>query len=646
MFTTKKMFLLDLLILQKHKDAVSEILVKAGLIEPSIHSYFAKNKGDWSNGGNSNSRKVISEFEKDITELDNYFSRYKDLKTPAKSTQSNNSLKATLSIPAIGDFIRQYRNRASFYSDRFNTLKTHKEDIAVKIAGLRMFTTADDETRKNFRNPENTFSVFGIIHNSNLPLLQYEFENFKGTLLNEGHVGESELLFITVSKDQEQKLRKLLDRVYFINHGLPEELFGKGEASMVRLGLEFTLIADEEDILYSQCVHEAVEILENLAQMKRAVSLYNKISDVTSSTRQNGQFVLITGWVVGSEIKKLRAAVEKICENKYELHVSDSDTFSIDNEVPPTQLSNPSIIKPFESLVTLFGVPHYKEIDPTPIVSALYVFMYGAMFGDIGQGAILFLAGITGLLFKKHPLRLIFSIMVWVGMSSIFFGFMYGSIFGYEDIIHHVWISPLKQTNLLLAYSIFFGIGVILLGFILGLINAIRMQDWSSLIFSHKGIFAFSIYIMLLTIAYFTFKGYSIPTLLYISLGISTIILGLERVWDALFYHHGQFSDAWMGIFDLFEFFLSLLSNTVSFVRVGAYALTHGALMLAIFSLQKLANDPISSNLILIGGNLFVIFFEGFIVGIQTLRLEYYEFFVRFFKGSGRLFKPVRVDKE
>ncbi|MGL5720893.1 MAG: V-type ATP synthase subunit I [Brevinema sp.] len=644
MFTTKKMFLLDLLILQKHKEAVSEALVKAGLLEPSIHSYFAKDKGDWSSGSTLDNRKLISEFERNITELENYFVPFGNISHAQPPKRSG--IQAALSIPLIGDLLRQYRGKANFYSDRFNTLRTHKEDIAVKIAGLRMFTTADEATRQNFRNPENVFSVFGVIHSSNLPLLQYEFENFKGTLINEGHLGESELLFITVPREQEQKLRKLLDRVYFVSYGLPEELFGKGEASMVRLGLEFTLAADEEDILRTECSKEALNILDSLNQIKKTVVLYNKVSDVTSSSRQNGQFVLITGWVIGSEIKKLRATIEEICGNRYEFHISDSDTFAIDTSEVPTQLSNPKVIKPFETLVTLFGVPHYQEVDPTPIVAALYVFMYGAMFGDVGQGGILFLVGIIGLFFKNHPLRLIFSIMVWVGMSSIFFGFMYGSIFGYEDIIHHAWISPLKQTNLLLTYSILFGIGVIMLGFILGLVNAIRMRNWSGLIFSHKGVFALSIYVILLTIAYFGIKGLEIPVVLYVLLGISTVILGLERVWDALFYHHGQFSDAWMGIFDLFEFFLSLLSNTVSFVRVGAYALTHGALMLAIFSLQKLANDPISSNLILIGGNLFVIFFEGFIVGIQTLRLEYYEFFVRFFKGSGRLFKPVRADKE
>lgn len=641
MFTTQKMFLMDLLILEKHKEAVSKSIVEAGILEPSVHSYFAKDSAQWAGGGAPEGKKMIADYERYAGELNAFFSPY----APDGAKAPDSADAEALAIPIIGDLLRQYQNKYSSYNTGFSTLKKRKEGIAVQMAGMRMYNNADEETQKSFHNPESIYSVLGVIHSGNLPLLQHEFEQFKGTLLNEGHVDDSEIIFIAVSRDQVKDLNALLERVYFVSYGLPAEFFGKGSPNMMRLGLEFTLACDEESILEDACKKEAPQILASLRRIERSIQLYNKVSDITSSSRSAGQFVLITGWVSGSEIKNLKAVIQKMCGDKYEMHISDSDYFSIDTEIP-TKLSNPSVFKPFETLVTLFGVPHYREIDPTPFMAVLYTIMYGAMFGDVGHGGVLFVVGLFGLIFKKSPLRLIFSLMVWVGLSSVVFGFMYGSIFGYEDILHHWWISPMKQTNQLLLYSVIFGIGVILLGFVLGIVNIIRMRNWPALIFSHKGLVAFSIYLQLLFIGYLIHSGVGIHPVFYWVLGSTVLFLGLERVWDAFFYGHGQYSEAWMGVFDLFEFFLSLVSNTISFVRVGAFALTHGALMLAIFSLQKLAGNPIAANMILIGGNLFVIFFEGFIVGIQTLRLEYYEFFIRFFKGSGRFFKPVAMDKK
>ena len=93
------------------------------------------------------------------------------------------------------------------------------------------------------------------------------------------------------------------------------------------------------------------------------------------------------------------------------------------------------------------------------------------------------------------------------------------------------------------------------------------------------------------------------------------------------------------GVFELFEVLLSYFSNTLSFVRVGAFAVSHAAMMQVVLMLAGAeAGDPNWG--IVIGGNLFVCGMEGLIVGIQVLRLEYYELFSRFYRGSGRAFEP------
>ncbi|MGL5955489.1 MAG: V-type ATP synthase subunit I, partial [Brevinema sp.] len=235
----------------------------------------------------------------------------------------------------------------------------------------------------------------------------------------------------------------------------------------------------------------------------------------------------------------------------------------------------------------------------------------------------------------------------WVGISSMIFGVLYGSYFGYESMYYDwvpepYWISPMHNIETIFLYAILFGIMVISFSYILGIINSLRMKDWQSLIFSHKGVVAFCIYLIVLTIVYRMVQSLSVPMILYIFLGALSLFLGLERIWDAIIFGHGSVKDWWMGFFDMFEFFLSLLTNTLSFVRIGAFALTHAALMMAVFTLRDLAGgDTWAAYLIIIIGNIFVIGVEGFIVGIQTLRLEYYEFFTRFFRGTGQTFKPI-----
>lgn len=641
MFTSQKMFLIDLLVLKKDENKVSQFVVESGIFEPSSLSFFVDDPEKWVKEQNSDKKKIMTDYERYAVEIKNFFEKY------ASNERNDATLlhyKSQLSIPAIGDILRSHQNKAAYFQDKFMTVRKKKEEVAVKIAGLRMHNQSVRHAEQ-LKDPQELYSVLGVISIGNLELLKHEFVRFNGEMLTEGHINDSEIVFLAVSREHMHELNSLLERVYFINYGLPAEFFGKGTANMMELGLEFTILCDEELLLENECQKAAPEILRELRQIFYSISLFNKISEVNNSVRQAGHFVLFSGWIAAKEFKNFKIELEKLCGQKYEMHITNTDYFSTATDIP-TKLGNPRIFKPFETLVTLFGIPSYREIDPTPLVAILYVVMYGAMFGDVGQGLVLLSFGLIGLLFKKSAFRLIFSLMVWVGISSTVFGFFYGSIFGYEDIIPHLWLSPMYQTTTLLTYSVCFGIGVIILGYLLGMVNAIKIKDWQMLIFSHKGIVAFIIYLMFLTIGYKIIKSETISLWLVIPIIILSIFLGLERVWDIVFYGHGKLSEWWMGIFDMFEFYLSLLSNTISFVRIGAFALTHAALMLAIFALKDLSSNPIVGNIILLFGNLFVIFFEGFIVGIQTLRLEYYEFFVRFFKGSGRLFKPVNLNKD
>ena len=644
MFVTQKMILLDILLLQKDVEEVSKLIVESKYFEISAYSSVAsETEKQWSHENATGKKKLIADLQKSIQELDLFFTPYRT--TPLLVSKD----KVAYTIPFMSDTVRQYKTKKDQLEERFYLIKKRKEETAIKIAGLRMHMGTQRKNKKNIINKSETmYSILGLINNTNLSILEQEFRRFDGELLTEGHVNDSEIVFITIPETHREELKTLLEQLYFVNYGLPEEFFGEGTSNMMRLGLDYTIICDQEEMLTAEIQKITPIITDTLDNVSDSLKLYTKMSEVSQSMKQAGHFVLLSGWIAANKYRQFQKTLSELCSENFEITVTDTETFDIQVDIP-TKLQNPKIFKPFEQLVTTFGTPNYKEIDPTILFAGLYVLMYGAMFGDVGQGALLLIFGILGKLFKKESnFNMIFGLMIWVGTSSTIFGLLYGSYFGYEKLAGYewvpnaLWISPMHNIMTILMYSVIFGVFVISFSYVLGVINAIRMKTWDVLIFSHKGLTAFIIYLIVLGMGYMAVQGIAIPIYLFVIFGVLSLFLGLERIWEALFYGHGSIKDWWMGFFDMFEFFLSMLTNTLSFVRIGAFALTHAALMMAVFTLRDLAGgDTIAAYAIVVFGNIFVIGMEGFIVGIQTLRLEYYEFFMRFFKGTGRIFKPI-----
>ncbi len=633
MFVTQKMVLVDLLVLEENVEDVSKLIINAGYFEPSTYSSVSDDDA-WHTESTTDKKRILSAFQKDAQTIKMYFDPHNKFKNTKESTQ-----KEVMPIPAISDMIRQYVQKKRQLEERATVIRRQKEDYAVKIAGLRMHNKTASKSKI-----EDPYSVLGLLTVSNLNILKNEFARFGGEIFTEAHVNNFEIVYIRVPSDQKKALLTQLEHLYFVNYGTPEEF--SGGMSMMHLGLEYTLACDQEDMLEDEIKKIKPAIMSNLSVIMSSLELYNKISEIRQNSRQVGHFVLISGWITAKSFRQFKKDIENVCGSNNDITVSATDTFKVQ---APTKLSNPKIFKPFQQLVTTFGIPGYTEIDPTIIFGVLYVLMYGAMFGDVGQGALMCILGIIGTLVKRiKSFKLIFNLMIWVGAAATVFGFLYGSYFGYEREAGYGWVpnpaiySPIHAIDSILMHSIIFGMGVICFSFILGIINAIRSKDYHALVFSHHGVVAFAVYGIVLAIVYLLIYSHPVPIELYVILGVFSLFLGLERVWDAVFFGHGSVKDSWMGFFDMFEFFLSMLTNTLSFVRIGAFALTHAALMMAIFTLQEMAGgDSVGGWVVIILGNLFVIGVEGFIVVIQTLRLEYYEFFLRFFKGSGRMFKPI-----
>ena len=320
---------------------------------------------------------------------------------------------------------------------------------------------------------------------------------------------------------------------------------------------------------------------------------------------------------------------------------------------PPTKLENPKLFKPFEMFIKMYGLPKSGEMDPTIFVGIMYSFIFGAMFGDVGQGLLLFIGGAILYFTKKMNLAGIVSL---AGIFSTFFGFMFGSIFGFEDVIEPIWLRPMSKMtdlpmigrlNTVFIVAVAFGMGMILLTMIIHIINAAKNHSLGDLCFDTNGIAGLVFYGLLVFAIVMLMTGHSLPggALLAVLFIIPLLCIAFKEQLTDLCEKKkpaektGPVMIVVQALFELIEVLLSYFSNTISFVRIGAFAVSHAAMMQVVMMLAG-AESGTPNILVVILGNLFVCGMEGLIVGIQVLRLEYYEMFSRFYKGDGREFEP------
>ncbi|MDP4153612.1 MAG: V-type ATPase 116kDa subunit family protein [Bacillota bacterium] len=321
---------------------------------------------------------------------------------------------------------------------------------------------------------------------------------------------------------------------------------------------------------------------------------------------------------------------------------------------PPTKLKNLKIFKPFEEFVKLYGMPLYNEVDPTPLVAMTYTLIFGLMFGDIGQGLVLSLLGFGLWFYKKIPLAKIIGIC---GLFSMLGGVLYGSVFGYEEFLPG--LKPLQnETHFYIALggSIALGILLLLVSMGINIYNGIKQKDIVKALFSNNGlagmIFYFAVIFAVIGAFLLNQNFMTVPyLLLFVVLPLIVMFfkepLGswvdkIKNKEKAQEEHASKVEFFIQSFFELFEVMLSYITNTISFVRIGAFALNHAGLMMFVFILARMSGS--SDNIfVVVIGNLLVIGIEGLIVGIQVLRLQFYELFSHFYSGEGKPFEALTI---
>lgn len=376
----------------------------------------------------------------------------------------------------------------------------------------------------------------------------------------------------------------------------------------------------------------------------------NSVFELRKYAVHHEKSCFFVGWIPASGEEKFRRRFEKYPE--FVMEIEDPEK----NSSPPVRLKNTILSRPYTYFVKMYGLPSYGDIDITAFVAATYTLLFGIMFGDVGQGFVLALGGLLAWKLKKIELG---KILVPCGVSSMFFGFLFGSVFGFEELLDPVYhamgmkskpLSVMESINTVLLFAIGIGVSLVAVAIVISTITNLRKKKFGTALFSENGLAGLVVYIGGANLAYsFMAKEGIFPTGISVAMLLVGIVVLFCKELLAPLLDEGRFKKPesigdfiLQNLFECIEYILSYFSNTVSFLRVGAFVIVHASMMMVVFTLAG-DTSTVKGMIVVVLGNIVVIALEGLLTGIQGLRLEFYEMFSRFYEGEGRPFEAAKI---
>ena len=442
-------------------------------------------------------------------------------------------------------------------------------------------------------------------------------------------------------KVQREKIDSIFSSLYFQRLIIPDSCMGVPADEIKRLTEQNAKNAEEAEKLnveISKIVHNDYE---KICYSYRSVKYLYDANEVKKLSGWLKHTFSIAGWVPESSLEDYGRLFEN--EKNITLVVEDPDI--VPNLKPPTKLKNWAIFRPFQSFIEMYGLPSYNEIDPTALFAITYTLMFGMMYGDLGHGFVLAIIGMI-MARKKNFLG---PILVGCGICSMIFGTVFSSIFGYENLFWHGLWEPMKEMMPTLIATVVFGAVIITVVMVVNIANGIKQKDPERVLFDPNGlagiIFYWSVIIVALSVLNFLPLKVS-AVIVVVFVAVPFLLMFFKEPLGRLLEGRKDWMPEDKGgfiletFFESFELLLSYVTNTVSFIRVGAFALNHAGMMQVVFTLARLSGGSDNIPVIIIG-NIIVLALEGLLVAIQVLRLQFYEMFSRYYEGDGRPFKRI-----
>jgi len=450
--------------------------------------------------------------------------------------------------------------------------------------------------------------------------------------------------------------------------GVPTDVMSALERDLVRTDAALARL-EEKKRLAKQAKGDLIGSL--LEELDLAVA----VDAVKHGFASTGSVMRVSGWIPRRRFAEAVAELERISQGRLALKSYDPE------ELPevrsgkvkvPVSVRHGRIVRSFERMVFSYSVPLYGTIDPTPFVAGMFVLLFAIMFGDVGQGFVGLLLGLligSGKIksFETYRKKNFGTVFIVVGVASMITGLLYGSFFANEQVLvpvsrfitksitgrpaDHI-ISLAGFEKIILFFGVTIGVGAVInsIGLVINLVNTLRMRKWEEAFLTKTGLAGAVFFWYLLFIGARVILGGALSGVDFLVLAVPLLALffrePIVRVAEKKrpVLKDGLFSFIMEGIVEILESGIYYISNSVSFLRVAAFALAHTVLSTIVFLLADMvggaAGGIVFRILVILIGNSIIIVLEGLIVTIQVVRLQYYEFFSKFFTESGEEFRP------
>jgi V/A-type H+-transporting ATPase subunit I len=597
-----------------------------------------------------------------------------DIEEGQPPLSSDGQQEAMVELDRIRPLVEKIEEEVRSANDELAEQRKRLEQLESILHQLEPVEEVDIDI-SSLRDSRYMFSMLGLMPSANMERLQTSLARIPHVFMTLRSDPGRPVVWLAGTKSNADVLQRAARSAYLDPLVLPSDY--QGTPGDIIKSLHNTIESTQRriDELQATLAGFGEQRKEQLRDLLWQTHTARVLSEAIVRFGQLKHTYVVTGWVPSDRLEEL---THRLKQASREILIETLPTSRTGhNQNVPVALLNNRFLKPFQMLVNTYARPRYGELDPTILVAITFPVIYGAMFGDLGQGLILLIFGLLingGVIMKS--MKSLGLLIAYCGFFAAVFGVLYGSVFGFEGehftetfgfAFHPLWVSPINNILRVLGLAIDAGIVLLIVGFLLGIFSHLRAKDYPHMLFGHNGLLGFLFYISFLALLG-NFLGRTpiapqiavaisklplpfLPLFVIFSLGImfSEIFIKLMERHRPLIEGRGiggivmYFVQAFM---DWFEVLISQLSNTLSYVRVGAFAVAHGGLSLAFFRLAELLGGGGHGPgywIMLIVGNIFFVTLEALIVGIQTMRLHYYEFLGKFFTGGGMRFEPLAV---
>jgi V/A-type H+-transporting ATPase subunit I len=655
MLTPERMHQINVVVFETEVDSVAKTIVKLGM----LHLVQLDDQEPWAESLQSYEAAQIRS-KVDGLRL-RTSSLMKDLRIKALSLEPRDD---RLTDVSRGDMDEMEREISSLESAVEGLLAKRKElevrlerlqGILNEVSPLAVLGMPSDGAAYSFLEIH-----YGQVSPENLEYIREKIAPLAAVVLELAHRDGKVVVLLIGLKTDRLKLKRILREATFEEIEVPEEARKETGDVTVELGSKIQELRSQVEEVDEEIQHVRSNNAASITEYHRSLQVASLLLKVKYYLKKTRKTYIFSGWVPSDKKREVEGEIMRAARGRAIIEVVPPEEIAgvrTGKVKVPVLLRHPGFFRPFEMLVSSYGLPEYTFIDPTIFVAVSFLVMFGMMFGDIGHGAILMALGwLLG--FRKGGAKgaamQIGRLAFYCGASSIVFGFLFGSIFGLEELIPHLWIKPMHDVLYFFKVAVYFGIVMISLGIVFNIINAVRAKNIKAGLFDQAGLVSAIMYWGGVGAVSVFLSNKPIPLKLIIyGIGIPMLLLFLKEPIAALIgrrrvvFEKGLMTYLMETVIEVIEIITGYLANTVSFIRVAAFSLAHVGLFIAVFSLVDMVKEKsagiIYSALILILGNAVIIALEGLVVTIQAIRLEYYEFFGKFFVGGGTAYKPIGI---